>query len=783
MALLLALLLPALAYGQMEELVPLEDDEPGAADGQARPPGPEEAAPVILEEFTVDERDMVLSAARTRTTIQEAPGIITVITAEQIRQRGFRTINDVLRTVPGFEGDRYDSNAWFNEGAARGQPRTLLILINGVNVTEPVRNSISLDRKIPIQSVKRIEVTSGPGGVLWGSNALLGVVNIILKDSSDLDGLEVGAGGGHGRAAQEAVSARTAYGAEYLGGDLKVYTALDFYSDKGAELEVDAVKVLGVLPEPAPDGKTIYDDRSDVTDFNSRDWFIASTLQLTLWDDLTLDWLLTWEKDHRQIATGGAILRGTRGADETEVTEETIGNDSIQMVGLNWRDRFLDDRFGISAKLYGVSFVVDEDPFWAFPPRYLDQITALEDGVVIALEIQRLLRVGMNVDADVDLGRNHHLVFGAEAFLEHMRDAIRRDRLRGAVRLSRGGETQLYSAGNCPAPGTYTDPGSGRDVEFRANCAFTEQLMNDTDRVVGALYISDVWKATRTLAIQPGFRFQTSNSYDPVPLLSGALVWNLFAKVYLKLNYAEGFRPPEFQATEINDGSISSVSFESGKDIQVEQSRATEAELNAVVLEDTGILERIYLRGDYAYTLLRDIIRNDGGQFVNSGERGIHSVEFLARADFEGNHELWLGGHFVAAEDSEFGPVRGSPNWVFSGGARVTAIDKRLEFSALANYIGAREDPTRASDTGAPFLDFVAADPADVEVELLDPYLLLNLGVRSFFWDERVELSAWVYNLLDERWQDADFGADDRVASRPQPRGGWSAFGQASVRY
>ncbi len=784
-ALLVAFLLPALAYGQLEELVPLEDDEPDDQSGQARPSGPEEAAPVILEEFTVDERDVVLSAARTRTTIQEAPGIITVITAEQIRQRGFRTINDVLRTVPGFEGGRYEGNGWFNESAARGQPRTLLILVNGVNVTEPVRNSISLDRKIPVHAVKRVEVTSGPGGVLWGSNALLGVVNIILKDSSDLDGFEVSAGGGHGRSAQEAVGASAAYGANFLGGDVELYTSLDFYSDRGAELEVDAIKALGVLPEPAPDGTTFYLDRSDKTDFNSRDWWLTSTLQLTLWDDLTLDWLLSFEQDHRQIATGGAILRGTDGEDEREVTRETVGDDSIQMVGLNWRDRFLDDRFGVSAKLYGVRFVVEEDPFWAFTPRYLGEIRVLEEGVVIGLHIERMLRLGANIDADLDLGPNHHLLFGTEAFLEHMRGATRDDTLRLArVRLERGGEEGLYNAAMCPAPGTYTDPRSGKEVEFRADCVFNEELMNDADRLVGALYISDVWKLNRSVAIQPGFRFQASNAYDPVPLFSGALVWNLFAKVYLKLNYAEGFRPPEFQATEINDASISSVSFESGKDIQVEQSRATEAEVNAVVLEDAGFLDRVYLRGDYAYTLLRDVIRNEGGQFVNSGERGIHSVEFLARADFEGDHELWFGGHFVTAEDSEFGPVRNSPNWVLSGGVRLTLIAKHLELSTLANYIGAREDLNRASDGAeAPIAGATEAQPSDVEVDLLDPYLLLNVGLRAFMWEERVELSAWVYNLLDEQWQDPDFSFDDRVLSRPQARGGWSAFGQASVRF
>ena len=155
----------------MEELEPLPEEESGPAlpSDEAQP---EDPGGVMLEEFEVDARTVVLSAARTRTTIQEAPGIITVITAEEIRARGHRTINDVLRTVPGFEGSRMDSNGWFEEGFARGQARTLLVLVNGVNITEPIRNGVTLDRKIPIDAVKRIEITSGPGGVLWGSNAL-----------------------------------------------------------------------------------------------------------------------------------------------------------------------------------------------------------------------------------------------------------------------------------------------------------------------------------------------------------------------------------------------------------------------------------------------------------------------------------------------------------------------------------------------------------------------------------------------------------------------------------
>lgn len=786
------------ALGQIEELAPVEE-EPREAEPGSTPPTPaaQESAPVILEEFAVDERNVVISAAKTRTTIQEAPGIITVITADEIRQRGHRTVNDVLRTVPGFEAERYDSNGWYNEAVARGQPRTLLLLVNGVNVTDPLRNSLSLDYKIPIDAVKRIEVTSGPGGVIWGSNALLGVVNIILKDHQDLDGLMFIAGGGHGPGAQAAMKGFAAYGDELWDGQLDLYTSASFYSDRGAELEVDAVKVLGVLPAPEPDGKTLYEARRDTTDFNDRDWWLSHTLSLTLWDQLTLDWLFEIERDHRQIATGGAILRGSEGEDGDEVTEQTLGNDAMRTLGINWRDRFFDESLGLSAKVYGVQWELWEDPFWAFPPRH--DINGLEGGVAIDIHTQTALRYGFNLDADVTLPAQNHLIFGFEAFQDRLEGVTRSDQVRrGTVLIPELAETGatdplaargIYNRGRCPPPGTY-DVQIGDEtasVRFSDDCMFEEALFNDTTRTVGAVYVSDEWKAARDVALQPGFRLQFSDAYDPVGLLSAALVWNVYEKVFLKLNYAEGFRPPELQAVALNDNALSGVGYKADANLDVEESQATEAEVNAVLLEDTGWLRKIYVRGDYAYTLLSHLVRNEGGRFVNAGEREIHSVEVLGRADFQGEHELWLGGHYVRAEDSVLGPIRNFANVVLMGGGKVQIIDRHLALTTVFTWTGPQEDLNRAPRAGspaAPGSDLLVVDASDIVVDRVDPYLLLRVGVMvTNLWDDRLDLDAFVYNALDQRYEDPDYFFDDRVQSRPQPRGGISAFGQARLRF
>lgn len=778
----------------MEELEPLPEEESGPAlpSDEAQP---EDPGGVMLEEFEVDARTVVLSAARTRTTIQEAPGIITVITAEEIRARGHRTINDVLRTVPGFEGSRMDSNGWFEEGFARGQARTLLVLVNGVNITEPIRNGVTLDRKIPIDAVKRIEITSGPGGVLWGSNALLGVVNIILKDAGDLDGLEVIVGGGDGPGAQQAFKLGAAYGGRHADGDVEVFGSLSVYSDRGAELEVDSGKVLGVLPAPAPDGPTLYDPAGGVTDFNSRDLFISGSLNLRLWSQLTLDALVTWERDHRQIATGGALLRGTEadGAGGLRPVEvETRGDDAVQMLGLGWRDRMLDGDLGLSVRAYGVRWRVNEDPFWAFPPSAA--LPPLAEGVSLQIKDGLVLRTGLNMDADVILPADNHLIFGVEMFQDRVQDTTRGDTLRqravipeladptSADPLAQRG---IFGPSRCPDPGSYLALAGDEvsPVTFGEDCRFVSALLDDTTRTVGALYVSNEWKATRRVALQRGVRVQLSDAYDTVALGSMALVWNVVDQVFLKLNYAEGFRPPEIQSTNVAP-SISSIAFQENPDLKVERSRAGEAELNAVLLERVGVMDRLYLRADYAYTVMSDLVRNDGGRFVNSGLRSIHSVEWLARADLRGGHELWLGGHFLRSMDSKTGPGRNHANWVFMGGGQAKLWGDWLQLSAQATWVGPQEDLNRAVITDEVLAGLQVSDAVDVVVDRVNPYLLTRLGLRSTgLWGGRLDLSAFVYNALNATVQDADFFFDDRVQSRPQPRPRWSGFGQATVRF
>ncbi len=767
-----ALLWPSAALAQQpwEEAPLLEDTEPDT-NANTNPDADkkdDDDGGVLVAEFGLDERNVVLSAAKTRTTIQEAPAIVSVITAEEIRSRGYRTVNDILQTIPGFEGDRWDFNGWTQESFARGNPRGLLVLLNGINIVEPSRNQITLDWKIPVSAIKRIEIVSGPGGVLWGSNALLGVVNIITRDADDLDGFEVIAGGGDGPGERQAARLALSYGGKWLDERLKLFTHMSIYTSNGPELEVDSQKIVGVLPAPADDGLMLFLPDAAVTASPSRSYY-ANWIGKLSFDSLTLEWMVPLEQDARQISSGGALLGKDYRQDTSEFAfdTETRADDKVMVLALQFKDRFASGAFGLSAKGYFVQWTLNEDPLGVFSPSDLSERTRV--GVLTRIEDRGQFRYGLNLDMDIYLPADNRLIFGGEVFQDFIGEALTTSPV----------SDLLLDALN--------DEQRAQLTEENGVQLLTEPLINQGTRTIGALYVVDEFKANANLALSAGARLQLSDSYDPATLFGGAMVWNVVDDTYLKLNYTEGFRPPDFQSTSINSEAINQITFQPNPNLKVERSRAAELELNSVLLTrgQVSFIDRLYLRADYSASLLSDIIVNDSGRFRNSGTRLINSVEFLARLEFRGDHELWAAYYFVDVDDTELGKLRNIANHIVNTGTRVMILPELWEVSALMTWIGPREDRNRFIPAGRdPFLgDFIAIRPTDVFVERLDPVVLLRLGTRVLDVGGFLTLSGFVYNALDQRWQDPDLFFDDRTSTRPYPKGRWSFFMQAEASF
>ncbi len=133
----------------------------------------------------------VTSVSKKPQKLLDAASAIYVITSEDIRRSGARTIPDLLRMVPGIQVARMDANKWAitSRGFNGRFANKLLVMIDGRSVYTPAFSGVIWEVKDTLlEDIDRIEVVRGPGGTLWGANAVNGVINIITKKATETQG-------------------------------------------------------------------------------------------------------------------------------------------------------------------------------------------------------------------------------------------------------------------------------------------------------------------------------------------------------------------------------------------------------------------------------------------------------------------------------------------------------------------------------------------------------------------------------------------------------------------
>jgi len=166
------------------------------AKAQETTPPPSALKNLSLEELMDIE---VTSVSKHPEKLSETASAIQVITAKDIRRSGASSIPEALRLADNLDVAQVNSHDWaitargFNTSLAN----KLLVLIDGRTVYTPLFSGVFWERQdYLLADIDRIEVISGPGGTLWGANAVNGVINIITKSTKDTQGtyLEAGAG-------------------------------------------------------------------------------------------------------------------------------------------------------------------------------------------------------------------------------------------------------------------------------------------------------------------------------------------------------------------------------------------------------------------------------------------------------------------------------------------------------------------------------------------------------------------------------------------------------------
>lgn len=211
------------------------------------------------------DQTVVTAASKSAEVSATAPGTSTVIPAQDLRRFGIHTVAEAVDFLSfGAATSGRDVTGQLGGLGARGvqvagdEGNHFLLLVNGHSVNEPLAGSARFDRSagIPLEMVDRIEVILGPGSVLYGSNAMLGVINVVTKRAKDFKGTRLLV------ESELLTSVRAMTGAGYefdlFGEPAEITASLEYYQRFGPSFDLDRQN-LGIDPISAAPTRTSPD--------------------------------------------------------------------------------------------------------------------------------------------------------------------------------------------------------------------------------------------------------------------------------------------------------------------------------------------------------------------------------------------------------------------------------------------------------------------------------------------------------------------------------------------
>lgn len=802
----------------------------GRARAQTSPPpaAPAETAAVDIEVPTVvldsavgegeargpdeqlDLANVVQSAAKGVTTVQEAPAIVTVITADDIRERQFQTLDMVLDTVPGYMRNGL-VNGQFPMATVRGTAQAAQFLHDGVSLFDPFVNIPSLYRIQPLETIKRIETITGPGGVLWGANSFLGIVNVITKDAEDVDGIEVGGQLGDGNGDRANARAYVMAGMpDLLGGRAKLFVHGAFESYEGPGFEMPLHMFSGPLPQP-----NAVDFYGPLTQAQPpRSYLFNFFAKLTL-GKFQLRVQAPYVERHTPLGFPGFVVLEHLSEDarcpntppffdptDTCIDKGRRSRDNQlnffdrYVVG-EYRTRFAGGKAGINLKGYGIQFVRSFDHLGILAP-----VPGLLEGGLAFKFNATTYRVGTALDGDVELPRGLRLQYGTELFSEFALNDVKRSRQGDGIEAT---FFAPYNLSQLPLPCPLEiDSATDRTTKLIDGCPLTFAF--PSSRTVMGVYVNPQWRPVKKLILDAGARVQLApealgqQSYPLTSLFSGSMVWNFAPNFHLKLNLAQGYRPPVFNNTNSNG---EAVEIDGRPDLAVETSDAAQFELNGRVFKGSRRIRELSFRVDYSYTRLQNLIQVVSGRYQNTADRGIHSAEALAKLYVQGGHRIELAYTFLRINMADKGVHRSMPEHMFHLTGVFNLIDDKLSMVTDLRVVGAMEDVNRLieyrgyhyagpNDPELPgtILDpngdqgVVRSGPSQIVVDRLPPAADLSFGL-AYTPMKKLTVRGTVFNAFNARYYqpDAFFDYEPRLEFLPNPWEDVRAYVSAELTY
>lgn len=144
------------------------------------------------------EIPLVVTATKTTQKIADVPATVVVISKEEIKERGYNNLLDLMKYLPGVDVQDRGGQEIYNYVLMRGIPaqEKFIIMMDGHRVSSPTGEIIPIAENFPLYNAKQVEIVYGPASALYGADAFAGVINIITRDAEDVGGWEVSASAG-----------------------------------------------------------------------------------------------------------------------------------------------------------------------------------------------------------------------------------------------------------------------------------------------------------------------------------------------------------------------------------------------------------------------------------------------------------------------------------------------------------------------------------------------------------------------------------------------------------
>jgi outer membrane receptor protein involved in Fe transport len=748
------------------------------------------------EDESLDIANIVQSAAKGVTTIQEAPAIVTVVTADDIRDRQIQNLIELADTVPGWQRIGL-THSFFPIPIVRGQVQAVQFLQDGLSVFDPFANMPTITRQQPMEVIKRVEMITGPGGVLWGSNSLLGIMNVITKDAEDLEGVEVGSSIGHGKGDRLMARAYLMAGkSNFLDGKLKLFGHGSVETYQGAEFDMPLL--LFHQPLPQPNSANTF---GPLTGSDQKQSLVVHLDGKATIGKLKIRAQYPLGRTYKPLGLSGNPSQETLTEDSRPECMDpnsvsTVCVDNLKKSRANeWRafdrfvvgeyqDRFAKGKAGITLRGYVMEFKRGLFPLTVLAPSSL-----IQGGLAFDADMVNY-RVGGAFDADVELAKPVRVLYGGEAFYEWLPEHAGRSRQGEGAPATFDSPIDLT---RLPLPCPRKFNSMTNQIEPIAGCPLTFAFAENRS-VLGA-YVNPQVRPNKKLILDAGGRVQLapeqlgSVGYDLRITAAGTIVWNFIQNWHLKLNYTQGFRPPVFNNTASNG---EAVQIAGDPNLKVESSDAFQAEINARVFKGTRRIRELSFRIDGSYTRLSNLIQVNSGAYGNSGDRAISSGEFLGKLYISGGHRLEMAYTWMRVASADRGLFKALPeNW-FNFTTVFNLVTDKLTATTNLKIAGAAEDPNRLVEyrnlaydpaTGYP-MSVVTVDATDLVLDRLPPIAELSLGMT---WTPvpNMLVRATVYNaLLQHHYQpDAFFDYEPHLEYMPNPYEGVRAYLSAMYQY